>query len=191
MKKRILSVLLCVAVLFSVCAIAVNAGNKTPIGAEILEDIVTEIRVCPGAVLTDKIKAPAVAGPVFAQGWEITNADGDWIPYTGEPIKEADNGKKIRYFVADELGGYAYSNECELRAAHNPSGDYHSTSLYHWRDCTDCGGKAGYERHDFLLHESTSENNICSVCGATRFSSPTGLLVFWEWLMDLIVSLIS
>lgn len=191
MKKRIVSVLLCVVVLFSVCAIAVNAGSKTSLGAEITSDIITEIRVCPGTVITDKIAAPSVSGPIFAEGWEITDNNGEWVPYTGSAVKESDNGKKIRFFVADELGEYAYSNECVIRAEHNPSGDYHSTSLYHWRDCTDCGGKACYERHDFLLHESTSANNVCSVCGATRFSSPTGLLVFWEWVMNLIASLIS
>ncbi len=190
MKKRVLATMLTVCLLFSVfTCFASAAGDEI-----IIADIISSKRICPGDVIDDFfIEAPEIlSGPVYAEGWEIQTKDGTWIPYDGSQIDEKAGTFKIRYFAVDYSGEvFGYSNECVVTAKHNPSGPYESDNSYHWRTCADCGGVADKAGHDHLSEDATAGNKVCTVCGHVRTSSLTGILVFLEWIMALIGSLLG
>ncbi len=189
--KKILAVILSVCVLFALATVVSAAGDAT-----VETDIVTTIRVCPGAYINDKtVGEPQVSGPVFSEGWEIKlPGSTDFIPYEGQALTEADDGAVIRYYVSTYDGDYDYSNECALIVKHNPTGNYLYSGTDHWRVCADCGGKSGEELHSFFETStggSTSGETACSVCGAHRTSQWTGLAAFFEWVFALIASLLG
>lgn len=186
MTKKVLSAIICVCLMFSMFSCFASAA-AIPF---IEDEIPVKVRVCPDTVLD--VTAPTVTGNVYSEGWEIKVIGGDWIPYDGEPLDARTyDGASVRYFAANAVGGYAYSNEAELVLAHNPIGSYKYDDNYHWRDCSDCDGQASMEKHTTLGEDATSKDNICKVCGQIRSSSLSGFLVFWEWLMALITSLIG
>ncbi|MBO5462654.1 MAG: hypothetical protein J6A49_05010 [Clostridia bacterium] len=185
MTKRVLSAILSVCLLFGVFSCFASAAAIPTIDSE----IPVKVRICPGRVID--IDAPEVNGNVYAQGWEIKVVGGDWIPYDGEPLDRFDDGAYIRYFAANSVGGYAYSNEALLIIDHNPIGDYKYSGTDHWRDCADCDGKADKGAHTTLGADATAGDNICKVCGHRRTSQYTGLLAFFEWVMALIGSLLG
>ena len=190
MKKRVLATLLAVCLLFS--AMACVAGAATGEADIIIADIVTSKRICPGDVIDfDFIARPETEGGIYAEGWEIKTEDGVWMPYDGQPISEDAGTFSIRFFAADAQGHYAYSNECVVTAAHNPSGAYEYSGTDHWRICVDCGGQTDKGGHTHLGADATTSNKVCTVCGSVRTSQWTGLLAFWEWLLALIGSLIG
>ncbi len=186
MKKRVFAALITVCLLFSVLSCVASAAPNFTVG----EISVTE-RVCPGQVLN--LEKPEVVGSEpYAEGWEIKTVDGVWIPYDGAPLTEADNGKEVRYFAANEIGEYVYSeNSCTLIVEHNPDGEYKYDGMYHWRECQDCDGQVDKEGHTTLGSEPTAADKVCKVCGQVRTSQYNGLLGFWEWLMALIPYIIS
>lgn len=186
MKKRVLAALITVCLLFSVFACVASAAPNIIVG-----EVIASQRVCPGEVLD--IEAPDVLGETYAEGWEIKTVDGVWVPYeAGQIITEDDNGREVRYFAANEIGEYVYStNTCVLVVKHNPQGAYEYDGMYHWRDCSDCGGQADKGGHTTLEGTATSGDKVCKVCGQVRTSQYTGILAFWEWLMNLIMSFIG
>ena len=186
MTKKVLSAILSVCLLFGVFSCFASAAAIPTIDGE----IPAKVRVCPDKVL--EIEAPEVNGNVYAEGWEIKMIGGDWIPYDCEPLDKNDDGASIRYFAANSVGGYAYSNEATLVIAHNPSGSYKYDGLNHWRECSDCHGQAEKGAHTTLGGSMTdAADNICKVCGAQRTPQWTGLKAFFGWLMALITSLIG
>lgn len=186
MTKKVLSAIICVCLMFSMFSCFASAA-AIPV---IEDEIPAKVRVCPDTVLN--VTAPTVTGNVYSEGWEIKVVGGDWIPYDGEPLNTREHtGASVRYFAANAVGGYAYSNEAELVLAHNPIGAYKYDGMNHWRDCADCGGQASKGGHTTLGEGATAKDNICKVCGHVRTSQYTGILVFWEWLMSLITSLIG
>ena len=186
MTKKVLSAIICVCLMFSMFACVASAASLPVINGE----IPAKVRVCPDTALD--VTAPEVTGNVFSEGWEIKVVGGDWIPYDGTPLDvRTYAGANVRYFAANSVGGYVYSNEAELILDHNPIGAYKYDDNYHYRDCADCDGQACKAAHTTLGETATAKDNICKVCGHTRTSSLTGLLVFWEWLMALIGSLIG
>ncbi len=187
MKKRVLATILTVCLLFSVMACVASAETSIVVG-----EIVSSKRICPGDFIDfDFIPRPKIEGGVYAEGWEIQTEGGEWLPYTGAPIDESAGTFGLRYFAADAQGNYAYSNTCMVTAKHNPFGEYQYSGTDHWRICVDCGGQADKEGHTHLSGSATAEDKVCSVCGHVRTSQWTGLLAFWEWIMDLISSLFS
>ena len=185
MKKRVLVALMTLCLLFSVFACVALAAPNISVG-----DLPAFQKVCPGTALN--LEAPEVLGETYAEGWEIQTVDGVWIPYDGQPFTEDDNGKLVRYFAANEIGEYVYSgNVCTLVVKHNPQGAYEYDGMYHWRDCADCGGQAEKGGHTTLKGDATSANKVCQVCGQVRTSQYTGLVAFWEWLLNLIMSFIG
>ena len=185
MAKRLLSVILSVCLLFGVCACIASAA-----AAPVLEgEIPLKVRICPGKIID--IDHPVASGNVYAEGWEIKIIGGDWIPYDGEPLDMNDEGASIRYFAANFSGDYVYSNEATLIVKHNGIGAYKYDDLEHWRDCSDCDGQADKAGHTNLGETATAADNVCEVCGQRRTTSLNGLLVFWEWLMALIGSLLG
>lgn len=190
MKKRVLATMLAVCLLFS--ALACMASAATGEADITVGEIISTKRICPGDVIDFSfIPRPAIEGGVYAEGWEIKTPDGIWVPYDREPISENAGVFSLRYFAADAQGRYAYSTECVVTAAHNPSGPYEYDNSEHWRICDDCEGKANVEVHSHLSADATAINKVCSICGHERSSSLTGLLAFFEWILDLIFSLIG
>ena len=189
MKKRVLATLLAVCLLFSVMACVASAATG---GADIsVGEIVSSKRICPGDVIDfDFIPRPAIEGGVYAEGWVVETPDGVWVPYDREPISEDAGTFKIRYFAADAQGRYAYSTECVVTAAHNPSGSYKYDNSEHWRVCADCEGRAEVAVHTHLSAEAPADGEVCNVCGHVRASSLTGILAFFEWILDLVFSLL-
>ena len=189
MKKRVLATILAVCLLFSVMACVASAATGA---ADIsVGEIITSKRICPGDVIDfEFIPRPAIEGGVYAEGWEIQTPDGVWLPYDGEPISEDAGVFNVRYFAADAQGRYAYSTECVVTAAHNPSGSYEYDNSYHWRICADCEGKSDVAVHSHLAADATAINEVCSICGHVRSSSLTGVLAFFEWILDLVFSLL-
>ncbi len=187
MKKRVLATILTVCLLFSVMACVASAASDITIG-----EIISSKRICPGNTIDfNFIPRPETEGGIYSEGWEITNANGDWVPYDGEPISENAGTFKLRYFAADADGEYAYSNECVVTAAHNPTGGYQMSGIEHWRICADCGADAEIGAHDHLSADATANNKVCTVCGHVRTSQYTGILAFFEWILDLVFSLIG
>lgn len=185
MTKKVLSAIICVCLLFCTFSCVASAAAIPVIESE----IPAKVRVCPDTVIN--VTAPEVSGNVYSEGWEIKYVGGDWIPYDGEPLTKDADGASIRYFAANAVGGYAYSNEAIIVLEHNPVGAYKYDGTNHWRECDDCGGQANYGGHTTLGESATAKDNICKVCGHVRTSQYTGILVFWEWLMALITSLIG
>lgn len=187
MIKKILSIVMCVCLLMGLAAFSVSAAALPTIEAE----IPVVVRICPGTTVEDKLDAPEVTGNIYSQGWEIKFVGGDWIPYDGEALDKYDDGCQLRYFAANAVGEYVYSNECVVTMAHNPQGSYKYSGTDHWRECADCGGQADKGGHTHLGADATSAANICQVCGHKRTSQYTGILAFWEWIMALIGSLLG
>ena len=185
MTKKVLSVILSVCLLFGVFACFASAAAIPTIETE----IPVKVRICPGAVID--VEAPEIKGNVYSEGWEIKVVGGDWIPYDGEPLDKNDDGAYIRYFAANSVGGYAYSNESLVVVAHNPKGEYHYSGTDHWRICEDCKGESDKGGHTTLGADATQADNVCKICGHRRTAQYNGLLAFWEWLMALITSLIG
>ncbi len=185
MKKRVLATILTVCFLFSAMACVASAASNVSVG-----EIDLFKRICPGDIIdTEIMEIPEVRGYARSQGWEIKSIDGYWIPYDGEPLPEKPDAFGLRYYAVDYDGNYAYSNECEVKVAHNPSGSYEYSGLEHWRVCDDCGGQADLGGHDHLGSDAKAESKVCSVCGHVRTSQYTGILAFIEWLMALVASL--
>lgn len=190
MKKRVLATILTVCLLFS--AMACVAGAATGEADIIIADIVTSKRICPGDVIdSDFIPEPAIEGGVYAKGWEITTADGVWVPYDGEPISEKAGTFSLRFFAADAKGNYGYSNECVVTVAHNPAGAYEYSGIEHWRVCLDCGGQADKGGHTHVGATALAGDKVCQVCGHVRTSQWTGFLAFFEWIGVLLSSLLG
>lgn len=186
MKKRVLATILTVCLLFSVMACMASAASVE------IGEIVANVRICPGKVIDEKVIAsPEVKGYPKSAGWEIQTEDGLWVPYGGEPIGERQADFKLRYFTVDYSNNYTYSNECAVRVAHNPIGDYHYSGTDHWRLCDDCGGEAEKDGHTHLANNPSADNKVCQVCGHVRTSQWTGILSFIEWLMALVGALIG
>lgn len=185
MTKKLLSVILSVCLLFGVFSCIASAAAIPVLEGE----IPVRVRICPGKVID--IDHPEVTGNVYSEGWEIKLIGGDWIPYDGEPLDKNDDGASIRYFAANAVGGYVYSNEAILIVDHNPIGSYKYSGTDHWRDCADCDGQAEKGGHTTLGEGATAADNVCKICGHRRTSQYNGILVFWEWLMALIGSLIG
>lgn len=186
MTKKVLSVILSVCLLFGVFACFAGAAAIPTIETE----IPVKVRICPGSVID--VEAPEIKGNVYSEGWEIKIVGGDWIPYDGEPLNAREHaGATIRYFAANSVGGYAYSNEAELILDHNPIGDYKYNGTDHWRDCADCDGQAEKGGHTTLGEDAKQADNVCKVCGHRRTSQYNGILAFWEWLMALIGTLLG
>ena len=190
--KKVISLALGVCLLLTMFLCGASAAS-----VEVEPTLPTIIRLCPGTVIDEKIKdvlpAPVVYGSVYAQGWEIKVAGGDWVPYEGEPLELTDDGAMIRYYAAPYSNietEYAYSNECELIVKHNPTGSYLYSGTDHWRVCADCGGKDGEDLHTFFDEPKTG-NTVCEICGAKRTSQWTGLASFFDWLFATIFSLIG
>lgn len=184
--KKVLATLLCVLMLVgAVCVVPAFAETYA------IDDIPTEYRLCPDKALD--LEAPAVSGDPFARGWEVKYRGGDWIPYGGESFHESDNnyteGVSVRYFAADEQGNYSYSNVCKLTIAHVPAGQYQHNDEEHWRVCDDCGGRADVGYHTSLTSDMENEN--CTVCGAQRAGRYSIVKKIWDWLMNIIMSLIG
>ena len=91
--KKVLAAALCLCLLFCAFVVPTSAANI------VVDEIVSEIRICPGKVLDKALDAPGVAGVVYSEGWEILSADGVWIPYDGSPLEEGE--MYIKYFAAD------------------------------------------------------------------------------------------
>lgn len=182
MTKKVLSVIMSVCLLFGVFTCMVSAAAVPTID----EEIPVKVRICPGRTID--IDTPEVSGNVYSQGWEIKVVGGEWIPYDGEPLEKSDDGSSIRYFAANSVGEFVYSNEALLTVEHNPIGDYKYSGMEHWRDCADCNGKADKGAHTTLGEDATAKDNICQVCGHQRTSQYTGILAFIEWVMALIGS---
>lgn len=185
MTKRVLSLIMSVCLIFGVFSCFASATAAPVLDGE----LPVKVRICPGKVID--IDAPEVSGNVYSQGWEIKIVGGDWIPYDGEPLDRFDDGASIRYFAANSVGDYVYSNEALLIVDHNPIGNYKYSGTDHWRDCADCDGKAEKGAHTTLGAGATSKDNICQVCGHRRTSQYTGLLAFFEWVKALLASIIS
>lgn len=187
MKKTVLAAILCICMLFSICAVGASAATVS------VGEIVRVARICPGDVIDDvSIGEPSYVGAVYTTGWEILDANGHWVPYQDQPINEKEGTViYVRYFAADISGEYAYSNVCEVTVKHNPQGAYQYSGTDHWRICADCGGEAEKGGHDHLAEGATAANKVCTVCGQVRTSQWTGILAFWEWLMNLITTLIG
>lgn len=182
MKKRVFAALITVCLLFSVLSCVASAALDITVG-----EIPVVVRVCPGQAIN--IEMPEF--DVYSQGWQIKTVDGVWIPYDMSPLTEADDGKEIRYFVANEIGEFEYSdNTCTLIVEHNPDGEYKYDGMYHWRECQDCDGQVDKEGHTTLGSDATSEDKVCKVCGQVRTSQYTGLLAFWNWLMNDLLAVI-
>ena len=190
MKKRVLATILTVCLLFSVLACVAGAADED--ADIIVGDIISSKRICPGDVIDfNFIPEPTIEGGVYAKGWEITTADGIWVPYDGEPISENAGTFSVRYFAVDAKGDGDRSNECVVTVAHNPSGAYEYSGTDHWRVCLDCGGQADKGGHTHLSSTSTSADKVCRVCGHVRTSQWTGMLVFWEYILMIIMSLLG
>ncbi len=187
MKKRVLATILAVCLLFSVMACVASAASDIVVG-----DIISSKRICPGDIINFAfIERPEIeCQEIKSEGWEIQRADGIWVPYNGKSIAEDAGTFNLRYFVADTYGNYGYSNVCVVIAKHNPSGAYQTSGTDHWRVCSDCGAEAEKGGHDHLS-DATPENKVCSVCGHVRTSQYTGLITFWNWLINLIFSFIG
>ena len=181
--KKVLAAALCLCLLFCAFVVPTSAANI------VVDEIVSEIRICPGKVLDKALDAPGVAGVVYSEGWEILSADGVWIPYDGSPLEEGE--MYIKYFAADPANEYEYSNVCHVIVDHNPQGGYEYDGMYHWRDCADCGGQAVKDAHTTLDHGYTPNDTICQVCGQTRTSQYTGIKAFIAWIMSLITMLLA
>ncbi len=187
MKKRVLATILTVCLLFSVMACVASAEASITIG-----EIISSKRICPGDVIDfDFIARPETEGGIYAEGWEIKTADGVWVPYDGEPVRENAGTFSLRYFAADAQGNYAYSNECVVTAKHNPSGAYQFSGTDHWRICADCGGQADKGGHTHLGETAVAGNKVCEVCGHVRTSQWTGFLAFFEWIGILLAALLG
>lgn len=186
MKKRVLATILTVCLLFSVMACVASAATVE------VGEIVTSVRICPGKVIdSDVIAEPEIKGYPQGSGWEVQNSDGFWVPYDGTPIDELTKSFNLRYFTVDYSGNYVYSNECAVKVAHNPIGDYKYSGTDHWRDCADCDGQAEKGGHTHLGSAANSTDKVCRVCGHVRTSQWTGILAFIDWLMALVSSLIG
>ena len=185
--KKVLSVLLSVCLMLGLVATLASAAAIPTIDAE----IPVKVRICPGATIDARVEAPETSGNIYSEGWEIKVVGGEWIPYDGEALDKNDNGAYIRYFAANAVGGYAYSNEALVVIDHNPIGDYKYSGTDHWRDCADCDGQASKGAHTTLGADATQANNVCKVCGQRRTAQYNGLLAFWEWIMGLLTSLIG
>ena len=184
MKKRVLATILTVCLLFSAMACVAGAESSLEV-----EDIILNIRICPGKDINDVIEDPEVIGYVKVAGWEIQTVDGVWLPYDGEGIDK--NVTHIRYYAVDYADNYVYSNECSVKVEHNPIGDYQYSGTDHWRVCDDSGGQADKGGHTHLGSGATAENKVCSVCGHVRTSQYTGLLSFWEWLLPTVFEILA
>ena len=188
MTKKIFAIVMSVCLFATAFAFSASAAVAPTVNSE----IPIEYRFCPGAVIEDDVFGEIeILGSVYTQGWEIKIVGGDWIPYDGLPLDNYDDGASIRYFAANSVGGYAYSNEALVVVDHNPIGDYKYSGTDHWRDCADCDGQACKGGHTTLGSDATQADNVCKVCGQRRTSQYNGLLAFWEWLMALITSLIG
>lgn len=184
MKKRVLATILTVCLLFSVMACVASAATVE------VGEIVKSVRICPGKVIDeDVIEEPEIKGYIKGSGWEVQNSNGFWVPYDGAPIDEMTKSFNLRYFIVDYSNNYVYSNECSVKVAHNPIGDYKYSGTEHWRDCTDCDGQAEKGGHTHLGEDALADNKVCRVCGHVRTSQYTGLLAFIEWIMALVASL--
>lgn len=181
--KKVLALALCLCVLFCIFAVPASAANI------IVDEIVSETRICPGKTLDDALEAPVVTGVVYSEGWEILSQDGIWIPYDGSPLEEGE--MYIQYFAAGPANDYAYSNVAHIIIDHNPQGAYEYDGMYHWRDCADCGGQAEKEGHTTLGNDFLPNDKVCEVCGQTRTAQYTGLKAFIAWLMSLLSIFIS
>ncbi len=191
MKKKILAIVMtaCIFVTAFICSASAAAIP------EIVTEIPVEHRFCPDSIITyDVFGEIEVLGNPYTEGWEIKVVGGDWVPYNGEALTQYYDGAYIRYFAANEAGGYAYSNECAIVIAHNPIGSYKSDGMYHWRDCDDCDGQAQKGGHTHLgegMDDAAVKDNICKVCGHQRTPQYTGIKAFLAWLMSLIATLIG
>lgn len=181
--KKVLAVALCLCLLFCAFAVPTSAANI------VIDEIASEIRICPGKVLDKALDAPGVSGVVYSEGWEILSADGVWIPYDGSPLEEGE--MYIKYFAADPSNSYEYSNVCHVIVDHNPQGGYEYDGMYHWRDCADCGGQADKEGHSTLGNDFLPNEKVCDVCGQMRTPQYTGIKAFIAWLMSLLSIFIS
>ena len=191
MKKKVLSIILSVCLLFTVFTCVAGAADTV----EVEKTLPATVRLCPGTVIgqdsTDLLSAPLVYGDVYQQGWEIKTVDGDWVPYDGKtPLDETYDGASVRYFAitySNNYDDYKYSNECVLIVKHNPTGSYLYSGTSHWRVCADCGEKADEELHDHF-EEPTGDNTVCGVCGAKRTSQWNGLASFFDWLFGYVLT---
>lgn len=183
MKKGVLATILTVCLLFTSLACCASAASIE------VGEIVSTARICPGTTIEQKLDKPTVEGGIYAQGWEVKTYNGLWIPYDGEPIDEYAGTFSVRYFVSDVDGNYTYSNECVVTTGHNPKGNYEADGTSHWRVCADCGGQVGKEAHTTMGEDASAGDKVCQVCGHVRTSQWTGLLAFFEWIMNLITSL--
>lgn len=187
MTKKVLSAIICVCLMFSVFACVASAAAVPAIEG----DIPAKVRVCPGAVF--EIPAPDITGNVFSQGWEIKVVGGDWIPYDGEPLDAEEADANVRYYAANELGEYSYSNEALIILEHSPSGSYKYDDENHWRECADCGGQTNVGKHttiDDIMSEKTEEN-ICTVCGHERSGFYNIIVILLNWIMSIVGSLLG
>lgn len=188
MKKKIFAIVMSVCLFVTAFATSASAA----VAPEIISEIPVEYRICPGDVIeADFFGEIEILGNAYTQGWEIKVVGGDWIPYDGQPIDKYDDGATIRYFAANEMGDYDYSNECVISVAHNPSGSYKYDGMNHWRECDDCGGQANKEAHTHLNDSYNPTENICTVCGNQRAPQYTGIKAFLNWIMTLISSLLG
>ena len=187
MKKRIISVFMCVCIIACLFTISISAISGPAIGA-----IGASVRLCPGKQITN-IAAPEVtsANTVTASGWMVQKVGGAWVEYAGEALDEKYNGAKIKYFATDE-NGTEYSTEATLTVAHNLEGGYEHNDVQHWRVCSDCGEKCNKEFHTWV------DGMQCSVCGAEQtpaagisIASITMLMNFFMKIIEFFSGLVS
>ena len=178
MTKKVLSVFLCVLMLFSVLAVSAFASDDVICFDEVT---VEGVHTCPGKTL--KFPGYENRGVEVIDEYilvKVTSVDEESGEETSTFVHlhkdfafdESYNGKTVKFAVEYKNGdetAVAYSQEMPLSVYHVAVEPYHTDSGYHWNVCSICGDAFDKELHSYDMITDGDGNetlsDTCKVCG--------------------------
>lgn len=161
--KKVLSVLLCVVMLFSVSAVFAFADDAP------VEVVPETLHICPN----HKAVFPALEEGIVATDTYllVKTADSEgYVHYENDLVfDETFDGAELVFVYAVD-NGVVESAPYVLEVCHEAVEPYHYDDNYHWNVCSLCGDPYGKELHSYLLGEDeetgdTVLDHTCSGCG--------------------------
>lgn len=157
--KKVLSVLLCVVMLFSVAAVSAFAEDAP------VENEPAVLHICPN----HKAVFPELEGDVLVTDTYLlvkTSESDGFVHYENNLVfDESFDGAELIFVYAYD-GGVIESCAYTLEVFHVAVDPYHYDDNYHWNVCSLCGDPYGKELHSYLLNEDEGTlNHVCDGCG--------------------------
>lgn len=158
--KKVLSVLLCVVMLFSLVAVTAFADDAP---VEIEQPAV--LHICPN----HKAVFPELEDDVLVTDTYLliktSEADGFVHFENNFVFDESFDGATLVFAYAYD-GGVIESESFTLEVCHVAVDPYHYDDNYHWNVCSLCGDPYGKELHSYLLDgEEGGISHVCDGCG--------------------------